>query len=92
MTELHLLCREYHFKGEFDMGRWLPVGKVILRLRVSDSEWAYEKEIVMDKINDTLTQIASLGIKYELLKVFRLPHQTISIQDVYENVEKLKNT
>lgn len=88
MTEIHLLCREYHYKGERDLGRWLPIGKVILRLRVDSVQWIYDRESVMDKLNKTIVQIQSLGVKYELLKVFKLPHQTVSIQHVYDNIEE----
>lgn len=94
MTELHLLCREYRYNGSKSLGRWRPVGKVILRIRVDTDEWENNRDSAYEKINASLIPIWELGLKYELIKIFRLPHQTISYQHVYDavnnNIDKNK--
>lgn len=84
MTEINVLCREYQYRGSIEMGRWVPIGKIILRLKVDDGEWAFQKEVIRDRLIEILKTFHKDGVKYEILKMFSLPHDTKNIQNEYD--------
>jgi hypothetical protein len=85
-TEIHITCRQYEYRGEKDLGRWIPLTKVILRFRVDADEWENRNDEAMQKIYAALVAVSELGIKYEIIKIFKLKHQTVSFQHVYDAV------
>lgn len=86
MTEISVLCREYEFRGSVEMGRWFPIGKIILRLKVDDGEWAFQKEVISDRITEALKSFHKDGVKYEIVKMFKLPYDSRDIQKEYDSL------
>ena len=86
MTEINVLCREYEFRGSVEMGRWFPIGKIILRLKVDDGEWVFQKDLIRDRITEALKVFHKDGIKYEIVKMFKLPYDSRDIQTEYDSL------
>jgi hypothetical protein len=86
MTEINVLCREYEFRGSVEIGRWFPIGKIILRLKVDDGEWAFQKDLIRERITEALKLFHKDGIKYEIVKMFKLPYDSRDIQTEYDSL------